>query len=156
MSGTRGKKMIDVYIWIFVWSVILIMLIISLMKIENEIAEDRINKMFEYLEKRKGERMELAKARYVNVYKLMEFANNMKDKSIDANDIARFPWANVRENIHGKWIVDEDGNIECSVCGHNGVGDLYCERCGAQMDEEEVNIYKMIAHLEALGTPEDK
>lgn len=37
----------------------------------------------------------------------------------------------------GKWIVDEDGNIECSVCGHHGVGDLYCERCGAKMDEKE-------------------
>ena len=79
--------------------------------------------------------MELAKARYVEVYKLMEFANNMKDKSIDANDIARFPWADVRENVHGMWIIDEDGNIECSVCGHHGVGDLYCERCGAKMDE---------------------
>ncbi len=43
--------------------------------------------------------------------------------------------ADVRENIHGTWIIDEDGNIECSVCGHHGVGDLYCERCGAQMDE---------------------
>ena len=45
--------------------------------------------------------------------------------------------ADVRENVHGRWIVDEDGNIECSVCGHHGVGDLYCERCGAQMDEVE-------------------
>ena len=43
------------------------------------------------------------KARYVNVYKLMEFANNMKDKSIDANDIARFQWADVRENVHAHW-----------------------------------------------------
>lgn len=35
---------------------------------------------------------------------------------------------------HGHWIVDEDGNIECSECGHHGVGDNYCERCGAKMD----------------------
>jgi len=47
------------------------------------------------------------------------------------------PSADVRENIHGRWIVDEDGNLECSVCGHHGVGDLYCERCGARMDESE-------------------
>ena len=43
----------------------------------------------------------------------------------------------VRENVHGRWISDEDGNIECSVCGHHGVGDLYCERCGAKMDGKE-------------------
>lgn len=37
---------------------------------------------------------------------------------------------------HGHWIVDEDGNIKCSECGHCGVGgDNYCERCGAKMDE---------------------
>ena len=51
--------------------------------------------------------------------------------------IAECDAADVRENIHGRWIVDEDGNIECSVCGHHGVGDLYCERCGAVMDGSE-------------------
>lgn len=38
---------------------------------------------------------------------------------------------------HGKWIVDEDGNIECSECGCHGIGDNYCERCGAKMDGVE-------------------
>lgn len=38
--------------------------------------------------------------------------------------------------IHGHWVVDEDGNIKCSECGYHGVGDNYCERCGAKMDEE--------------------
>lgn len=38
---------------------------------------------------------------------------------------------------HGRWMVDEDGNIKCSECGHRGVGDNYCERCGAKMDEVE-------------------
>lgn len=55
---------------------------------------------------------------------------------VDACDaICEAPTVDVRENIHGMWIHDEDGNIECSVCGHHGVGDLYCERCGAKMDE---------------------
>lgn len=36
---------------------------------------------------------------------------------------------------HGHWIVDEDGNIKCSECGHRSVGDNYCENCGAKMDE---------------------
>lgn len=41
---------------------------------------------------------------------------------------------------HGHWIVDEDGNIKCSECGHCGVGDNYCERCGAKMeDDDETN-----------------
>lgn len=52
-------------------------------------------------------------------------------------DVADAPAADVRENVHGMWIIDEDGNIECSVCGHHGVGDLYCERCGARMDERD-------------------
>ena len=51
--------------------------------------------------------------------------------------IRKMPAADVRENIHGMWIIDEDGNLECSVCGHHGVGDLYCERCGARMDERD-------------------
>lgn len=52
-------------------------------------------------------------------------------------DVADAPAADVRENIHGMWIIDEDGNIECNVCGHHGVGDLYCERCGTRMDERD-------------------
>lgn len=36
---------------------------------------------------------------------------------------------------HGHWVIDEDGNIKCSECGHRGVGDNYCERCGAKMEE---------------------
>jgi len=49
--------------------------------------------------------------------------------------ISRTETADVRLDVRGLWIIDEDGNIECSVCGHHGVGDLYCERCGAQMYE---------------------
>lgn len=40
---------------------------------------------------------------------------------------------------HGHWVVDEDGNIKCSECGHSGVGDNYCERCGAKMNEVTEN-----------------
>lgn len=92
-------------------------------------------------------------ARYVNVYKLMEFANNMKDKSIDANDIARFPWADVRENVHAHWeiVYDEDcddgGKYICGNCRHafsfGAYFELcrfdYCPNCGAKMDEREEN-----------------
>lgn len=88
--------------------------------------------------------------------KVMELSNKPFDKMNDAEevewrlwtlilgersafkfDVADMPAVDVRENIHGMWIIDEDGNIECSVCGHHGVGDLYCERCGARMDEKD-------------------
>jgi len=38
-------------------------------------------------------------ARYIDADKLMNFANNSKDKTIDANDIARFPSADVVEVV---------------------------------------------------------
>lgn len=70
--------MIDAYIWIGVWVVILIICIVELGKIENRMAEDEINKMFEYLKKRKKERLamprcidadELKKCSFVIAYK---------------------------------------------------------------------------------------
>lgn len=84
-------------------------------------------------------------ARYVNVYKLMEFANNMKDKSIDANDIARFPWADVRENVHAKWVIEKEivnGVLHscqfCSNCDYpQYLTTKFCPNCGAIMDEVE-------------------
>lgn len=44
--------------------------------------------------------------------------------------------ADVAERKKGHWVVDEDGNIECSECGYRGVGDNYCEHCGADMRGE--------------------
>lgn len=41
--------------------------------------------------------------------------------------------ADVEPVRHGHWVVDEDGNVKCSECGYHGVGDNYCERCGAKM-----------------------
>lgn len=127
--------MIDVYIWIGVWVVILIMLIISLMEIESRIAEDIINKFFEDLKKQKRGRRTMA--RYVDIDEVKQAWAEQAPMTYQLikDDLDKFLTADVRENIHGMWIVDEDGNIECSVCGHHGVGDLYCERCGAQMDE---------------------
>lgn len=41
------------------------------------------------------------------------------------------------ERKKGKWISDEDGNIYCSICGRTGVGESFCEHCGANMKGEE-------------------
>ena len=38
-----------------------------------------------------------------------------------------------KEVVYGEWISDEDGNIHCSVCGRGGVGESFCEHCGADM-----------------------
>ena len=37
------------------------------------------------------------------------------------------------ERKKGKWLVDEDGNMECPFCGNTcGFGN-YCNECGADM-----------------------
>ena len=55
------------------------------------------------------------------------------------------PLADVRENVHGEWILD-DSSINCSVCGRsrwsvppfeNLVKSFnYCPHCGADIREE--------------------
>ena len=95
--------------------------------------------------------------RYIEVYKLMEFANNQKDKTIDANDIARFPFADVVEVKHGKWIEDgywsegvgmgeSYGNyFKCSVCeervrsGYKHCYMNFCPYCGSDNREGSNN-----------------
>ena len=44
--------------------------------------------------------------RYIDADKLIEFANNTKDKTIDANDIARFPIADVVEADKAQKEID--------------------------------------------------
>lgn len=92
---------------------------------------------------------------YISRQQLIEYANNSR-VGIDANDIARFPAADVRENVSAKWIdMDSDSErydeIRCSNCKHSYTvdayrwcdigfiaGDLkYCPNCGADMKEEK-------------------
>ena len=90
-------------------------------------------------------------SRYIDADKLIEFANNTKDKTIDANDIARFPVADVRENVKGEWIEEWGGYLKmyskCSVCGYipryanvsimpSSNTLLFCPNCGADMRGE--------------------
>ena len=78
-------------------------------------------------------------SRYIDADKLIELANNTKDKTIDANDIARFPIADVRENVRGEWIRKKD-TIQCSQCKAKWIDHTYlietfrfCPNCGADM-----------------------
>ena len=37
--------------------------------------------------------------------------------------------------VHGEWVIRENGNKECSVCGHERQDgwDYFCGYCGARM-----------------------
>ena len=74
---------------------------------------------------------------------LCEFCLNTKDRTVDANDIMRFPSAEPKQK-KGKWIkVGHWGrSYKCNQCGNYldfdgvnaGRGDVnFCPNCGARM-----------------------
>ncbi len=80
--------------------------------------------------------------RLINAAALSKYANNQKSKTIDANDIMRFPTVDAEPVRHGRWldICKTDARLrECSVC-HNWQVHYekyipkYCPECGAKMD----------------------
>lgn len=80
--------------------------------------------------------------RYIDAEKLCELARNHINKSVDCNDIMRFPTADVQEVRHGRWDTINSKVTQCSVCGvsrdiRTQVGWNFCPVCGAKMDEEE-------------------
>ena len=59
-------------------------------------------------------------------------------------DISELPAADVAEVVHGRWIWNEEGEIDweqfyrCSNCGDKGYWESnFCPNCGAKMDLEE-------------------
>ena len=93
------------------------------------------------------------KMRLIDSEKLIEYCNNQKVKTIDANDIARFPTIDAAPVKHGKWVENKYGYITCSNCDSFPLeamtGSLatihyepyeseYCPHCGAKMDLEEI------------------
>ena len=89
-------------------------------------------------------------SRYIDADKLCEFARNHVNKSVDCNDIMRFPFADVQEVRHGHWEFRFEGTYSrtrcyCTVCKQpSGIGGIrknqlkpYCPNCGAKMDEKE-------------------
>ena len=80
--------------------------------------------------------------RYINAEKLCEFARNHINKSVDCNDIMRFPFADVQEVKHGKWELIGKNVSKCTSCGcarniKTQFGWDFCPVCGARMGEEE-------------------
>ena len=90
--------------------------------------------------------------RLIDAWKLCEYANNLKDKQVDANDIMRFPTVDAEPIRHGKWIDDRVAFYkQCSECGAYVRANLYevfldcdirdlhyCPNCGAKMDLPEI------------------
>ena len=79
--------------------------------------------------------------RYIDAEKLCELARNHINKSVDCNDIMRFPFADVQEVRHGKWNTVNSKVTQCSVCGvsrdiRTQVGWNFCPICGAKMGED--------------------
>lgn len=79
---------------------------------------------------------------YVDVGKLADFANNTIG-GLTANDIMRFPRADVQPVKRGRWIGDDIKS--CSVCGNEAYWDTdygqqlfdYCPYCGYDMRGDE-------------------
>lgn len=81
-------------------------------------------------------------SRYIDAEKLCEFARNHINKSVDCNDIMRFPFADVQEVKHGKWELIGKNLSKCTSCGcarniKTQFGWNFCPVCGARMGEEE-------------------
>ncbi len=88
---------------------------------------------------------------YIDADALIIYANNQVNKTITANDIARFPIANVKEVEESEWISDPSGStwsegekVEIKVCTKCGQANLfnivgrpiyskYCPGCGRYM-----------------------
>jgi hypothetical protein len=80
---------------------------------------------------------------YIERGALIDFANNRVDCTIDSNDIARFPTADVVEVKHGRWKYYHKQNIAvCTNCSFERKLDddfgkaVSCPNCGAKMDGE--------------------
>lgn len=87
--------------------------------------------------------------RLIDADALMTFCNNLRGKSIDSNDIARFPTVDAEPVRHGRW-VKLDAHVgmvdhRCTACQlaihvPTSWGEPlyeYCPVCGAKMDEGE-------------------
>lgn len=77
--------------------------------------------------------------RLIDAAALCEYANNQKSKTIDANDIMRFPTVDAEPVRHGRWLrLDEAPEWDqrrCSECGDISCCQRnYCPNCGAKMD----------------------
>ena len=85
--------------------------------------------------------------RLIDADALCEYANNQIDKTVDANDIMRFPCVDAVPVVHAEWVVSRTDrgwncaeyptHCKCTHCGRELPyldRDNYCPHCGAIMD----------------------
>lgn len=103
--------------------------------------------------------------RLIDADALCRYANNLKDKQIDANDIMRFPRVDAEPVRHGRWIEHHEPftwmgyttwtcsecNYECGYEKEIGLRTSYCPHCGAKMDEEEKDCERCLQVTERPG-----
>lgn len=79
-------------------------------------------------------------SRYIDREKLCELARNCINKTVDCNDIMRFPIADVQEVRHAQWRDATPPRFyACSYCGCAGHSIYkFCPWCGAKMDGREM------------------
>lgn len=90
--------------------------------------------------------------RLIDADALMEYCSNQKSKTINNNDIARFPTVQIADKPHGEWIeeyADANGDkwYRCSHCGERFVliekGEAstepyhFCPNCEADMRQNK-------------------
>ncbi len=83
---------------------------------------------------REGDEM----SRLIDALALCELANNNITKSVDANDIMRFPTVDAVPVVHGHWedYLKSGLKYRCSFCKSRfNTAWEYCPHCGAKMDE---------------------
>lgn len=81
--------------------------------------------------------------RLIDADALMELARNHVGRTVDCNDIARFPAVDAAPVVHARWIHDINNLYGCSACleretmSHKKMK-RFCPNCGAKMDGEDL------------------
>lgn len=81
--------------------------------------------------------------RLIDALALCDLANNNITKTVDANDIMRFPTIDAVPVVHGHWVFSEnDDMFYCTNCKNGSVRNdyPYCHWCGAVMDGEKEKV----------------
>lgn len=74
---------------------------------------------------------------YVDAGKLADYANNQAT-GITANEIMRFPRADVQPVKRGRWVAQLNGHVICTFCGkEQKFSSDFCKHCGADMRDKQ-------------------
>jgi hypothetical protein len=118
-------------------------------------------KVDQYIKKTKGKTM--VNYGYADIGKLADYANNTIG-GLTANDIMRFPRANVQPVVYAHKTINVGRRSYCSNCGELAIMEDFCSKCGAKvkddakdnnvrnLTDEETAIYESWIESEAKDT----